>query len=268
MGLSCQVWVDLVTSLGPQSHNLNRSDAKMDVVVVTGCSRGIGLGLAKEFAKQKVVLIATCRNPAGATQLQTILKEAGQPEAESLDTTDKGSVDALVARIKEKYNKVDVLLNNAGIATKNHPHDPPDVLDTQEMIKVFGTNVAGTCLVTQVFLPLLKASANPRVLCISSFLGSISKNEPSESNFYMATSYRCSKSALNQLIKCFALSIPEVTFLSISPGHVQTDMGNASGRTAPLTVDTVASELVKLSQRITREESGKFMDFTGEHIPY
>merc|ERR1711953_530699 len=153
-------------------------------------------------------------------------------------------------------------------ATRNHPNDPPEHLDVSEMTNVFATNVAGTCLVTQVFLPLLKASANPRVLCISSFLGSISKNEPSESNFYMATSYRCSKSALNQLIKCFALSIPEVTFLSISPGHVQTDMGNASGRTAPLTVDTVASNIVSLARRITREESGKFMDFTGEHIPY
>ena len=63
----------------------------------------------------------------------------------------------------------------------------------------------------QAFLPLLRKSSSPRVLAISSFLGSISKNLPSESNFYMATSYRCSKSALNQLIKCLSLDIPEVT---------------------------------------------------------
>jgi len=240
----------------------------MEVVVITGCSRGIGLGLASVFAKQKVVLVATCRNPGAATQLQAILRESGQPEAESLDTTDQASVTALVNKIQQKYKKVDILINNAGIATKNHPHDPPDQLDTQEMIKIFSTNVGGTCLVTQSFLPILKAAENPRCLSISSFLGSISKNEPSESNFYMATSYRCSKSALNQLMKCFALSIPEVTFLAVSPGHVQTDMGNASGRTAPLTTEEVANQIAQLSHRTEKAESGKFMDFKGEIIPY
>jgi len=93
-------------------------------------------------------------------------------------------------------------------------------------------------------------------------------NQPSESNFYMATSYRCSKSALNQLIKCFSLSIPEVTFLSVSPGHVQTSMGNAAGRTAPLTVDIVAPQIMKLSQDVAKTESGNFVDYTGAHIPY
>jgi len=212
--------------------------------------------------------LATFINPAAATQLQAILRESGQPEAESLDTTDQASVTALVNKIQQKYKKVDILINNAGIATKNHPHDPPDQLDTQEMIKIFSTNVGGTCLVTQSFLPILKAAENPRCLSISSFLGSISKNEPSESNFYMATSYRCSKSALNQLMKCFALSIPEVTFLAVSPGHVQTDMGNASGRTAPLTTEEVANQIAQLSHRTEKAESGKFMDFKGEIIPY
>ena len=109
------------------------------------------------------------------------------------------------------------------------------------------------------------------MLAISSFLGSVGRNLPSESNFYMATSYRCSKSALNQLIKCFSLDIPEVlapfthtsavfslqvVFLAVSPGHVQTDMGNASGRVAPLTVDHVAERLVGLAARADRSISG------------
>merc|ERR1711962_1150692 len=120
----------------------------------------------------------------------------------------------------------------------------------------------------QKLLPLLKGSSKPRVLCISSFLGSISKNQPSETNFYMCTSYRCSKTALNQLIRCFALSEPEVSFLSVSPGHVQTDMGNASGRTAPLTVDTVASNIVSLARNCHKKMSGSFLDHEGLEIPY
>eukprot|EP00088_Acartia_fossae_P038211 TRINITY_DN39516_c0_g1_i3.p1 TRINITY_DN39516_c0_g1~~TRINITY_DN39516_c0_g1_i3.p1 ORF type:complete len:241 (-),score=50.49 TRINITY_DN39516_c0_g1_i3:24-746(-) len=240
----------------------------MDVVLVTGCSRGIGLGLVKQFCKKKVTLIATCRNPSSAPELASILKENGQPEAQPLDLTSKESVQALADSIKTKYGKLDILMNNAGLATKNHPHDPPQQLDTTEMMKIFETNVAGTCLVTQTMLPLLKESANPRVLCISSFLGSISKNCPQETNFYMATSYRCSKSALNQLVKCFSLSVPEVTFLSVSPGHVQTDMGNASGRTAPLTVDHVSDKITDLALTMKKEESGCFMDFNRDMIPY
>ena len=137
---------------------------------------------------------------------------------------------------------------------------------------------------SQACLPLLRKSSSPRVLAISSFLGSISKNLPSESNFYMTTSYRCSKSALNQLIKCFSLDIPEVTkleysippltcclqvsFLAVSPGHVQTDMGNASGRTAPLTVDHVAKSIADLTKRMDKKMSGTFVDFEGLAIPY
>jgi len=59
-----------------------------------------------------------------------------------------------------------------------------------------------------------------------------------------------------------------VTFLSVSPGHVQTDMGNASGRTAPLTVDHVAERIAVLAQGLQREMSGNFVDFDGEQIPY
>jgi NAD(P)-dependent dehydrogenase (short-subunit alcohol dehydrogenase family) len=240
----------------------------MDVVVITGCSRGIGLGLVKEFCKRNVQLIATCRNPKSATELAQVLKEHGQAEACPLDLTSKESVQSLADTIKIKYGKIDILLNNAGLATKNHPHDPPQDLDTKEMMLLFETNVAGTCLVTQTLLPLLKQSENPRVLCISSFLGSISKNAPSETNFYMATSYRCSKSALNQLVRCFSLSVPEITFLSVSPGHVQTDMGNAAGRTAPLTVGQVSDKISDLCMNMKKENSGAFMDFTGENIPY
>merc|ERR1711997_1142043 len=156
-----------------------------------------------------------------------------------------------------RHGKLDILLNNAGVATRN---DPPEQLDVAEMTNVFATNVGGTCAATQAFLPLLRKSSTPRVLAISSFLGSISKNLPSESNFYMAPSYRCSKSALNQLIKCFSLDIPEVTFLAVSPGHVQTDMGNASGRTAPLTVDTVANNIVSLARNCNKKMSGNFLD--------
>jgi len=239
-----------------------------EVVLITGCSRGIGLGLVKYFSEAGFIVVATCRSPDKATQLTQLLQSAGQPPALALDTLDRADLLRVANMLWSKYGKLDILVNNAGVATNNHPHDPPEHLSIEEMGRVFQTNVGGTCATTQAFLPLLRKSSLPRVLAISSFLGSISKNLPSETNFYMATSYRCSKSALNQLIKCFSLDIPEVTFLSVSPGHVQTDMGNASGRTAPLTVDTVASNIVNLAQSIDKKSSGCFLDHEGLEIPY
>jgi len=239
-----------------------------EVVLITGCSRGIGLGLVQYFSQAGLTVVATCRDPDNATALAQLLQSVGQPPAMAMDTMDKTALLRVVNMVWTKYGKLDILVNNAGVATKNHPHDPPEHLSIEEMGRVFQTNVGGTCATTQAFLPLLRKSPTPRVLAISSFLGSISKNLPSESNFYMATSYRCSKSALNQLIKCFSLDIPEVTFLAVSPGHVQTDMGNASGRTAPLTVDTVASNIVSLARTCDKNMSGTFLDHEGLEIPY
>jgi len=239
-----------------------------EVVLITGCSRGIGLGIVKHFSNAGFQVVATCRSPDKATELATLLESLGQPPALAVDTTNPASLLRVVNILWERYGKLDVLINNAGVATKNHPHDPPEFLDTTEMVKVFETNVGGTCATTQAFLPLLRKSSHPRVMAISSFLGSIGRNLPSETNFYMATSYRCSKSALNQLIKCFSLDVPEVCFLAVSPGHVQTDMGNASGRTAPLTVEHVASSLAQLATKMNKKMSGSFVDYEGVEIPY
>jgi len=239
-----------------------------EVVLITGCSRGIGLGLVESFSSAGFTVLATCRDPSKATQLSALLSSQGQPQAQALDTRDPASILKVVNRVWAEYGRLDILMNNAGVATKNHPHDPPEFLDTAEMTDVYATNVAGTCAVTQAMLPLLRKSGNPRVLAISSFLGSISRNTPRETNFYMATSYRCSKAALNMLIKCLAVDIKEVTFLSISPGHVQTDMGNASGRTAPLTVAEVATKIRDLAVEATRNISGQFRDYEGTELPY
>merc|ERR1719266_292673 len=231
-----------------------------EVVLITGCSRGIGLGLVDYFSKAGFEVVATCRSPDKSPDLAKLLDKHGQAPALPLDTTNPASLLKAVNSVMTRYGKLDILLNNAGVATRNHPNDPPEQLDVAEMTNVFATNVGGTCAATQAFLPLLRKSSLPRVLCISSFLGSISRNLPSESNFYMA--------ALYQLIKCFSLDIPEVVFLSVSPGHVQTDMGNASGRTAPLTVDHVAERIGKLAGNATKEMTGQFLDFDGELIPY
>ena len=77
-------------------------------------------------------------------------------------------------------------------------------------------------------------------------------------------------------MKCFSHTVPEegstnerrVFHLSVSPGHVQTDMGNASGRTAPLTVDVVAPQIAALAEKLDGELNGGFVDYKGTVLPY
>ena len=84
---------------------------------------------------------------------------------------------------------------------------------------------------TQAFLPFLKKSTkNPRVINISSGLGSMSS-----STRFSTTSYQCSKAAVNMLTKCFAYDAQEIIFVAMHPGWVQTDMGSAKNRKGDIT---------------------------------
>eukprot|EP00095_Tigriopus_kingsejongensis_P009183 maker-scaffold145_size311916-snap-gene-2.25 protein:Tk09183 transcript:maker-scaffold145_size311916-snap-gene-2.25-mRNA-1 annotation:"short chain oxidoreductase" len=244
--------------------------------LITGSSRGIGLGLVKAFHAQGYKVIATCRNPSEAVELQALVSELGLPAPIALEITQDQSIQSTFDVIKADYGTIDVLVNNAGIATSNHPNDPPGSMERVEMERVFSTNVISVAMFTQTFLPIIQGGTEKegdcvpgKILYISSFLGSIACNVPKETNFYMATTYRCSKSALNQLVKSFSVSEGFTALhLAISPGHVNTDMGSTQGRKPPLTVEEVAPKIAKLTDYLTKETNGAFVDYEGQVLPY
>lgn len=241
--------------------------------LITGCSRGIGLGLVKAFHEKGFKVIATCRNPGQATALQDLVKELSLDPPIALDVSNDEIIATALNLVKEKYKSIEVLVNNAGISTSNHPDDPPGQLDRKEMDKVLSVNVSSVGMLTQSFLPIIKGSdgAPGKVIYISSLLGSIQLNTPKETNFYMSTSYRCSKAALNQLVKCFSLiQDPQnlVYHLSVHPGHVQTDMGGSRGRKAPLQVEEVAPKIAHLVDYLNQDTNGQFVDFEAKILPY
>jgi len=116
-----------------------------EVVLITGCSRGIGLGLVDYFSTAGFKVIASCRSPDKSADLVKLLDKHGQPPAIALDTTNPASLLKAVNTVMTRHGKLDILLNNAGVATRNHPNDPPEHLDVAEMTNVFATNVGGTC---------------------------------------------------------------------------------------------------------------------------
>ena len=91
------------------------------IILITGCSRGIGLGLVKEYISQGFRVIATCRNPSQAIELTEVLKKNGQREPLALDVSSLDSIEKCKVQITKENDSIDILINNAGISNKDHP---------------------------------------------------------------------------------------------------------------------------------------------------
>ena len=132
-------------------------------VVITGCSRGLGLELTEQLLACQARVIATCRNPEKAPNVQRAIEffnNGDQAFLLTCDVSDMKSIKALGQLIPAKCaGSVDVLINNAGISSSNHPHDPIISTSLEDMQSVFQTNVMGTVLVTQEILPFMKDAA-------------------------------------------------------------------------------------------------------------
>ena len=97
------------------------------------------------------------------------------------DVSDDRSVAECFAKVAKTHDRVDMLINNAGIATPDHPHDPPTAIKREELLKVMDVNVGGVVSLTQAFLPLLKKSGGGGVVInIGSSLGSVELFKTSE----------------------------------------------------------------------------------------
>ena len=162
---------------------------------------------------------------------------------------------------KRGIEKVDILVNNAGISNKNHPDDLVTETNREEFLDIFNTNTAGPLVMTNSFKELLSRGDKPIVVNISSSLGSMRA-----SPWFSTTSYQCSKAALNMLSKCQAFAMPNIKFVSIHPGWVQTELGSVKNSNPPVTVKQSAQCVVDVAEKA--EESGSFWGFDGEPLPY
>jgi NAD(P)-dependent dehydrogenase (short-subunit alcohol dehydrogenase family) len=194
-------------------------------VLITGASRGIGLGMVKQFLSDESYFVIACaRNPSAS--LETLKENfAGRLAVEKLDVSCKSDF----AQLADKYDSLDVVIANAGISNKNHPVDPLLTCSVEDMMATFETNCVGTLLTMQSFTnALIKSKSKVKVFtCISSRLASIGQN-----TFGGYTSYRASKAALNQLVKTYdndkSVRANGIVSVCIHPGWVQTDMGKLS----------------------------------------
>jgi NAD(P)-dependent dehydrogenase (short-subunit alcohol dehydrogenase family) len=228
-------------------------------VLITGCSRGIGLALAKQMASHGWQVLAGARHPDAAHALQAAAREAtpGSIDILSLDVRSDENVKSAAEAAAAKVRGLDVLVNNAGVFPEEG-NEPLEQLPLECFEEAFAVNVVGVARVTRIFLPLLTRAAHPRVLNMSSLAGSIS--EKADSRYYC---YSSSKAALNMLTRSMAAELRArgVTVVAVTPGWVRTEIG---GPNAPLAVEESARSLAGTIDRITHHDAGHFLDRDGQ----
>lgn len=237
-------------------------------VLITGANRGIGLELARNYAARGWRVIATCRSPAKADELNALAADNPKVTVDRLDVTDQAEVDALAA--KYKGQPIDVLLNNAAILG-----DPAGQMfgnyDFEEFHRIFDTNVAGPLRMAQAFVDNVAASEQKKLVAVTSAQGSLTLIRMAAIQFYNA-----SKSALNMSMRAVSVSAEKrgITTVLISPGAVDTDMmaealgGRNTGRMKLLTPEQSAEAVINVIDQYGPELSGTFISHEGTRIPW
>lgn len=218
----------------------------MKKVLVTGANKGIGFECARQLAKQGVFVFIGSRNLENGLKAANTLKTEGleNVRAIQLDVSNQESVNLARAEIEKSTNKLDILINNAGISGGLTGQNALEVtIDTFK--DVFNTNLYGVIRVTRAFMDLLKNSDEPRIVNVSSGIGSHTLN--SEPQYQPMTSqfvaYGTSKSALNMYTINLAYELRDTAFKvnMVDPGYTNTDL---NARTGTGTVETAANRIL------------------------
>lgn len=165
-----------------------------------------------------------------------------------LDVTDDASVQA-AAKTVEADGGLDVLVNNAGIEVRGEDNSVAGAADVtaDQMRTVFDTNVLGVVRVTHAFLPLLRRSAAPVVVNLSSGLGSIGHvSDPDHpAHRYPGMAYAASKATVNMITAHYAKAFQAMRINAVAPGFTKTDL---NGHTGMHSVEEGAEIIVRMAQ--------------------
>ncbi|MEH3052645.1 MAG: SDR family oxidoreductase [Patulibacter minatonensis] len=204
--------------------------------LVTGANKGIGFEIARGLGKLGWSVGVGARDPERLADAVERLRSAGVDAfAVELDVTDDASVRA-AARLLEERGRLDALVNNAGI-TGGMPQEPTTV-DIETMRAAVETNVFGVVRVTNALLPLLRRAPSPRIVNVSSTVGSLTyQSDPEAAAFAgpIALAYSPSKTYLNGVLLHYvrALEGTGVLMNNVCPGYVATDLNGHRGTRTP-----------------------------------
>jgi NAD(P)-dependent dehydrogenase (short-subunit alcohol dehydrogenase family) len=240
-------------------------DPASPTILLTGSNRGVGLALAQEYAARGWNVIATCRTPAKAKELQALADANPKVIIEKLDVTDVGQI----GKLAEKYRgvPVDVLFNNAAWLGEPVGKQQFGNLDQDVFVEVMKTNAYGPLKLSEAFADNIAASQQKKIIGMTSGLGSLTLMGRMSRFYY----YQMSKAALNMGMRAMRNDLQGrgIIVALLAPGMVDTDLLVASGyKGESLTPAESAASLYKLVAALTVDDKGMPVNVDGKPIPW
>ena len=219
----------------------------MPTVLVTGCNRGIGLELCRQFSARGDDVIAVCRTPSDE------LRAAGVSIVDNIDVSDGGSVAALKDQLDGRT--IDILINNAGILRS----ETFGTIDYESMLEQYRVNTLGPLRVTEALANNLVTGS--KVAIVTSRVGSIEDNG-SGGNY----GYRASKTAVNQIGMNLKHEFAPrgIAIALLHPGLVATEMTGGHG----ISPEDSAAGLIQRVDELSMDTSGGFWHAEGYTLPW
>jgi NAD(P)-dependent dehydrogenase (short-subunit alcohol dehydrogenase family) len=233
------------------------------IALVTGANKGIGFEVSRRLATAGMTVLLGARNAAlGSASAAKLRAEDLDVRFVELDLVRPATIEAAAALIAADFQRLDVLVNNAGI---NDPADgPPTAADLNAVRRVMDTNFFGTLAVTQAMLPMLRKASAARIVNVSSGLGSLTWNADPNWEFapVKLLGYNASKAAMNMLTVQLAYEFRSTAIKvnAANPGYTATDLNGHQGHQ---TLAEGAAETVRLALLPTDGPTGGFFETSG-----
>ncbi|HXQ30340.1 MAG TPA: SDR family oxidoreductase [Steroidobacteraceae bacterium] len=239
----------------------------MPTVLITGAGRGLGLEFVRQYAADGWSVLATARDPAKYAELETLTKAAaGRIRVFVLDVVDHAAIDALAERLAG--TPIDVLINNAGtmgaqsFAGQGMQAQRLGKSDYEDWMHTFRVNTLGPMKMAEAFVDHVAASAQKKIVTLSSVIASIGSN-----NLGGLYAYRSTKTGVNAIMRSMALDLARrgIIAVPLHPGWTATAMGGAN---APMRPQHSVAGMRQVIAGLTKEKSGRFWQYDGKELPW
>jgi NAD(P)-dependent dehydrogenase (short-subunit alcohol dehydrogenase family) len=239
------------------------------IALVTGANKGIGFEIARRLAEHGMTVFLAARDPGRRDRATATLRSGGlDVRPVTLDVASPATIEAAAAQVGADAGQLDVLVNNAGIASSGTGSRTPGTANLDAVRAVFDTNVFGVMRVTNAMLPLLKRSPAGRIVNVSSGVGSM--GNMTNPDHYMSrlpavAAYPASKAALNAVTVQYAKELRPLGILvnAAAPGACATDFTKHLGMAISRTAADGAAIAVKLATLGPGGPTGGFFDDNG-----
>jgi NAD(P)-dependent dehydrogenase (short-subunit alcohol dehydrogenase family) len=233
------------------------------IALVTGANKGIGFEIARQLAKRGMTVYVAARDRGrGSVAAEKLQGEGLAARFIELDVLREETIRQAAATIEAAHGRLDVLVNNAGIADRQD--GPPSQAHLDAVRRTLLTNFLGPAAVAQAMLPLLRQSPAGRIVNVSSELGSLALNgDPGWEHVWAKfLGYNASKAALNMLTVQLAYELKDtpIKVNSAGPGYTATDLNDNRGTQ---TVEEGAAEAIRLALLPADGPSGGFFSSAG-----